>query len=99
MFLIVFDSSRTQNQFSHSNIIRKYVIMPRARFDSDRVPGISHAYGGALSALSVEYSLTPAANDASGEKKWTETEIVKALYLDREVVLAEDQREVVGNFD
>lgn len=70
-----------------------------ARSNSDHVAGISHAYGGALSALSVEYSLTPAANDASGEKKWTETETVKALYLDREVVLAEDQREVVGNFD
>ncbi|RPD60099.1 Metallo-dependent phosphatase [Lentinus tigrinus ALCF2SS1-7] len=59
--------------------------------------GISHAYGGALSALSVTYTLTPA-DDASGEKKWTETEVVKALYLDKEVVLAKDEREVVGDF-
>ncbi len=61
--------------------------------------GISHAYGGALSALSVTYTLTPNALNTLGEKIWTETEVVKALYLDREVVLAQDEREVVGDFD
>ncbi|TFK92640.1 Metallo-dependent phosphatase [Polyporus arcularius HHB13444] len=61
--------------------------------------GISHAYGGALSALSVTYTLTPNALNTLGEKIWTETEVVKALYLDREVILAQDEREVVGDFD
>ena len=63
------------------------------------VPGISHAYGGALSALSVTYTLSPAPSDESGQKVWTEKEVVKALYVDREVVLAEDERAVVGDFD
>ena len=60
--------------------------------------GISHAYGGALSALSITYTLTPISDDASGDKAWTEKEVVKALYVDREVVLAEDERKVVGDF-
>ncbi|KAI0359849.1 Metallo-dependent phosphatase [Trametes cingulata] len=60
--------------------------------------GISHAYGGALSALSVTYTLTPLADPSSNEQKWREKEVVKALYVDREVVLASDEREVVGDF-
>ncbi|KAI9063706.1 Metallo-dependent phosphatase [Trametes sanguinea] len=61
--------------------------------------GISHAYGGALSALSVTYTLTPVSPaDDAAEQRWQEREVVKALYVDREVVLAEDEREVVGDF-
>ncbi|OJT11453.1 hypothetical protein TRAPUB_12005 [Trametes pubescens] len=61
--------------------------------------GISHAYGGALSALSVTYTLTPASTSKdAAEQKWTEKEVVKALYPDREVLLASDEREVVGDF-
>ncbi|TBU33290.1 Metallo-dependent phosphatase-like protein [Dichomitus squalens] len=60
--------------------------------------GISHAYGGALSALSVTYTLTPS-KVVNGEKRWHEKEIVKALYVDHEVLLADDEREVVGDFE
>ncbi|KAI0671752.1 Metallo-dependent phosphatase [Trametes maxima] len=60
--------------------------------------GISHAYGGALSALSVTYSLTPVSGHDSKEQRWREKEVVKALYVDRDVLLASDEREVVGNF-
>ncbi|KAI0635943.1 Metallo-dependent phosphatase [Trametes polyzona] len=60
--------------------------------------GISHAYGGALSALSVTYTLTPTSHSSdAAEQKWTEKELVKAVYVDREVVLASDEREVVGD--
>ena len=59
--------------------------------------GISHAYGGALSALEITYTLTPF-TDASGEKKWHEREVVKALYVDHAVLIADDKREVVGDF-
>ncbi|KAH0833044.1 hypothetical protein J3R83DRAFT_12035 [Lanmaoa asiatica] len=41
--------------------------------------GISHAYGGALSALSIEYSLEPVKGGG-----WKEQEVVKALYAERE---------------
>ena len=61
------------------------------------VAGISHAYGGALSALSITYTLTPLSGGHAGdEKKWKEREVVTALYIDREVVLADDTREFVG---
>ena len=60
--------------------------------------GISHAYGGALSALEVTYTLTPH-KDALGAKKWHEKEVVKALYVDHEVLLADDEREAVGDFE
>ncbi|KAI0367776.1 Metallo-dependent phosphatase [Pilatotrama ljubarskyi] len=60
--------------------------------------GISHAYGGALSALSVTYTLTPIPESGSKGQQWTEKEVVKALSVDREVVLASDEREVVGDF-
>lgn len=58
--------------------------------------GISHAYGGALSALSIYYTLTPIGDDAS--KRWREKEVVSALYHDRQEVLAVDEREIVGDF-
>ena len=54
--------------------------------------GISHAYGGVLSALSVEYSLMP-------EKQalhWTEKEVVTAIYADHQEVLLTEERELVG---
>ncbi|EPQ52810.1 Metallo-dependent phosphatase [Gloeophyllum trabeum ATCC 11539] len=60
--------------------------------------GISHAYGGVLSALSIVYSLTPVdAGPDSSLKTWVEKEVVTALYMDRQEVLAEDMRTVVGN--
>jgi hypothetical protein len=59
-------------------------------------PGISHAYGGALSALSIYYTLTPIGDDAS--QRWREKEVVSALYHDRREVLAIEERELVGNF-
>lgn len=59
--------------------------------------GISHAYGGALSALSIYYTLTPIGDDAS--QRWREKEVVSALYLDRQEVLAVYEREVVGDFN
>lgn len=58
--------------------------------------GISHAYGGALSALSIYYTLTPIGDNAS--KRWREKEVVSALYHDRQEVLAVEERVIVGNF-
>ena len=58
--------------------------------------GISHAYGGALSALSIYYTLTPIGDDAS--QRWREKEVVSALYHDRQEVLAIEEREIVGKF-
>jgi len=61
--------------------------------------GISHAYGGALSALSIHYTLTPIADNDSGSKqRWMEKEVVSALYPDRQELLVVDEREVVGDF-
>ena len=56
--------------------------------------GISHAYGGALSALSVEYTLVPVWSSVSSEKKWREKEIVKALYLDGSAILVDEERDI-----
>lgn len=58
--------------------------------------GISHAYGGVLSALSVYYTLKPV-GDADSQR-WIEKEVVSALYPDRQEILASDEREVVGEF-
>ncbi|KAF5382177.1 hypothetical protein D9615_004405 [Tricholomella constricta] len=58
--------------------------------------GISHAYGGVLSALSIHYTLTPVGNHE--EQRWVEKEVVSALYPDRQEVLVVDEREVVGDF-
>jgi hypothetical protein len=67
--------------------------------------GISHAYGGVLSALSIDYSLTPideADSKTFGGKgykqKWIEKEVVSALYPDHSVIIVEDEREVVGEY-
>ncbi|OBZ72636.1 Fatty acid synthase subunit alpha [Grifola frondosa] len=60
--------------------------------------GISHAYGGALSALSVTYTLTPIPSNDSAPQTWKEREVVSALYVDRHDVLAADEREIVGDF-
>ncbi|KAI0078752.1 Metallo-dependent phosphatase [Panus rudis PR-1116 ss-1] len=63
--------------------------------------GISHAYGGALSALSIDYTLTPLADASSavhGVKSWTEREVVSAVYEDKVVTLADDKREISGDF-
>ncbi|KAI0342803.1 Metallo-dependent phosphatase [Trametopsis cervina] len=57
--------------------------------------GISHAYGGVLSALSVKYSLTPVDGD---QKRWKEREVVSAVYPDHQDVLAVSEREVAGEF-
>ncbi|OCH93056.1 Metallo-dependent phosphatase [Obba rivulosa] len=57
--------------------------------------GISHAYGGALSALSITYTLTPSI-DASNEKKkiWKEKEVVASIYVDKQEELAVTEREI-----
>jgi len=57
--------------------------------------GISRAYGGVLSALSIYYTLTPIPGEIN---KWIEREVVSALYKDRREVLADDSREVIGDF-
>ncbi|KAK1231567.1 hypothetical protein PQX77_005301 [Marasmius sp. AFHP31] len=63
--------------------------------------GISHAYGGALSALSIHYTLTPLEKndeDEDGGQRWIEKEVVSALYVDRQEIITVDEREVVGDF-
>jgi len=72
--------------------------------------GISHAYGGVLSALEIHYTLTPIATEKSDAKghgiyagkgytqKWIEKEVVTALYQDKREVLVEDEREVIGEY-
>lgn len=55
--------------------------------------GISHAYGGVLSALSVEYTLEPVSSGG-----WREQEVVKALYADQDdELLAHATRDLAGN--
>lgn len=52
--------------------------------------GISSAYGGPLSALEIQYSLTPSTDDASlgtPTSKLVEREIVTALYEQSKQVL------------
>ncbi|KAF5392212.1 hypothetical protein D9757_001430 [Collybiopsis confluens] len=62
--------------------------------------GISHAYGGVLSALSVHYTLTPIIDpENTGEQqRWTEREVVKAVYEEFQHLVADEEREVVGKF-
>lgn len=60
--------------------------------------GISHAYGGVLSALSIEYALTPLSTlSESGQKQWKETEFIKAIYEGKEEVFVNEERIVVGD--
>ncbi|KAN0092976.1 Metallo-dependent phosphatase-like protein [Tylopilus felleus] len=55
--------------------------------------GISHAYGGALSALSIEYTLEPVKGGG-----WKEQEVVKALYGEQDdELLVTAVRELDGN--
>jgi hypothetical protein len=66
--------------------------------------GISHAYGGALSALSIHYTLTPAELPADHmppggrQQIWKEIEVVKAVYPSREEILVQNERHVEGDF-
>ena len=64
------------------------------------VPGISHAYGGLLSALSIDYTLTPLSKSTSdpSQNRWREREVVSALYVDGEEILAVSEQELLGNF-
>ncbi|KAA1467613.1 Metallo-dependent phosphatase [Dentipellis sp. KUC8613] len=55
--------------------------------------GISHAYGGVLSALTVDYTLKPIGGD-----KWKETEVVKALYPDKSQLLVREVTTLKGEF-
>ncbi|KAJ7030384.1 Metallo-dependent phosphatase-like protein [Mycena alexandri] len=59
--------------------------------------GISHAYGGALSALSIHYTFTPIDNE-EGAPRWKEREVVSALYVDRQETIVDQERELVGDF-
>jgi hypothetical protein len=65
----------------------------------NQISGISHAYGGALSALSITYTLTPHDDGKKDgtDKKWTEREVVVALYEGRQEVLATDERVISGD--
>ncbi|KAF9036144.1 Metallo-dependent phosphatase-like protein [Panaeolus papilionaceus] len=64
--------------------------------------GISRAYGGVLSALSIQYTLEPLGDDpGEGEEdtqKWKETEVITALYEDKREELVREEREIVGQF-
>ena len=57
--------------------------------------GISHAYGGILSALSIQYTLSPSSDPTS--RQWREREIVTAIYPDRQEVLVVEERTVMGS--
>ncbi|EPT01418.1 hypothetical protein FOMPIDRAFT_1120458 [Fomitopsis schrenkii] len=62
--------------------------------------GISHAYGGVLSALSIDYTLTPLSTSSlPSETRWHEREVVTALYPGRRHVLTVEEREIEGAFD
>ncbi|KAG8800394.1 hypothetical protein FRC16_003018 [Serendipita sp. 398] len=62
--------------------------------------GISHAYGGVLSGLSITYSLSPATPEpmAKHQQRWVETEKVAAVYEQTTKVLVEETRELVGDY-
>jgi hypothetical protein len=49
-----------------------------------------------LSALSIEYTLEDAPSSSS-EKKWTEREVVRAVYVDHSVVLVDEVRDIFGD--
>ncbi|KAJ7067071.1 Metallo-dependent phosphatase-like protein [Mycena amicta] len=60
--------------------------------------GISHAYGGVLSALSIHYTFTPVEGSEDTEPRWIEREVVSTLYADRQEIIVDEARELVGNF-
>ena len=75
----------------------RYVGRRPSCYDSEQMinKGISHAYGGVLSALSIYYTMTPVSGETN---KWIEREVVSALYKDRRELLVDNSREVVGDF-
>ncbi|KDN38423.1 hypothetical protein RSAG8_09517, partial [Rhizoctonia solani AG-8 WAC10335] len=64
--------------------------------------GISKAYGGVHSALSITYTLTPHIPSrflaASNERAWTEHEVIKAIYPDKTEVFVDSKREIRGSW-
>ncbi|KAJ7050900.1 hypothetical protein C8F01DRAFT_1343543 [Mycena amicta] len=60
--------------------------------------GISHAYGGVLFALSIHYMFTPVEGSEDTESRWIEREVVHTLYADRQEIIVDEDRELVGNF-
>ncbi|KAJ3531370.1 hypothetical protein NMY22_g8178 [Coprinellus aureogranulatus] len=58
--------------------------------------GISHAYGGVLSALSIHYTLHPVGDDA--DQRWVEREAISALYPDKRTLIVDEEREIIGDF-
>jgi hypothetical protein len=63
--------------------------------------GISHAYGGVLSALSAHYTLTPVPDTLTGngrEQLWVEREVVSALYATHQETIVDEEREILGDF-
>jgi hypothetical protein len=65
---------------------------------SDHPPGITHAYGGVLAALSITYTLTPLDKpQVAAETRWKERETIVAVYVDHEEVLIVDERTIVGD--
>ena len=58
--------------------------------------GISHAYGGVLSALSIHYSVYPIGEDK--DLRWVERETISALYPDHQTKIIDEEREIVGDF-
>ncbi|KAG9121395.1 hypothetical protein FRC07_002670 [Ceratobasidium sp. 392] len=64
--------------------------------------GISKAYGGVLSALSITYTLTPAPASrfmsVASARAWTEHEVIKAVYPNKVDILVDSSREVRGSW-
>ena len=65
--------------------------------------GISHAYGGTLSALSIDYSLMPMNEKEDNSERvgkegtlWKEKEVVTAIYPHKRTVLTVEEREIEG---
>ncbi|KAG8967952.1 hypothetical protein FRB90_010848 [Tulasnella sp. 427] len=56
--------------------------------------GISHAYGGVLSAARFTYTLTP----TKQKGYWIESEVVTAIYEQKEEVLVNSEREIKADF-
>ncbi|KAF8340427.1 Metallo-dependent phosphatase-like protein [Cantharellus anzutake] len=72
--------------------------------------GISHAYGGVLSALRIEYTLTPVKSReynifgrrirllVGGERTYLEREVINAVYPHKTEQFVVQEREVAGDF-
>ena len=66
--------------------------------------GISKAYGGVLSALSITYSLMPTASVASSKfeqssfkgQRYVERETIKVIYEQRNETLVDEERVIEG---